>query len=54
VFVSLWGKTEEAQAALSRLGFANSCFHYAPDGEIQRRAEFRAAVLAAMRATHAS
>ena len=52
VFVSLWGKAEEAQAALARLGFANTCFHYAPDGEIQRRAEFRAAMLGAMRTTH--
>ncbi len=53
VFVSLWGKAEEAQAALTRLGFANACFAYAPDGEMQRRGEFRAAMLAAMRATHA-
>lgn len=53
VFVSLWGKAEEAQSALARLGLPNTCFHYAPDGEIQRRAEFRSAMLAAMRATYA-
>ncbi len=53
VFVSLWGKAEEAQSALTRLGLPNTCFHYAPDGEIQRRAEFRSAMLAAMRATYA-
>ena len=52
VFISLWGKAEEAQAALQRWGFANTCFYYAPDGEMQRRAQFRAALMEAMRATH--
>lgn len=52
VFISLWGKAEEAQAALQRWGFANTCFYYAPDGEMQRRASFRAALMDAMRATH--
>jgi hypothetical protein len=52
VFVSLWGKAEAARAELARRGIANACFHYAPDGEMQNRAQFRAAMLAAMRATH--
>lgn len=51
VFVALWGKAEEAQAALQRWGFANTCFYYAPDGEIQRRSQFRAATLDAIRAS---
>lgn len=52
VFVALWGKLEEAEAALAARGIAAPCFHYAPDGEIQHRRRFRAAMLAAMRATH--
>lgn len=52
VFVSVWGKAEEAEAALRARGFDSPCFHYAPDGEMQRRPHFRAAMLAAMRATH--
>lgn len=52
VFVALWGRVEEAQAALQRWGFANPCHYYAPDGEMQRRSQFRAALFDAMRATH--
>lgn len=52
VFVAIWGKLDEAQSALTQAGLANACFHYAPDGEIQQRAAFRAAMLDAMRATH--
>jgi nucleoside 2-deoxyribosyltransferase len=52
VFVSVWGKADEARAELARRGLANQCFHYAPDGEMQNRAVFRAAMLSAMRATH--
>ena len=52
VFVSIWGKLDEAEAALRAHGIDAPCFHYAPDGEMQRRAAFRAAILAAMRATH--
>jgi len=52
VFVAIWGKLEEAQAALGQAGLANACFHYAPDGEMQHRTAFRAAMLDAMRATH--
>jgi len=52
VFVALWGKLEEAEAALRERGISAVVHHYAPDGEIQRRPAFRAAMLAAMRATH--
>jgi len=52
VFVALWGKLEEAEAALRERGINAAVHHYAPDGEIQRRGVFRAAMLAAMRATH--
>lgn len=52
VFVALWGKLEEAEAALAARGIDAVVHHYAPDGEIQRRPAFRAAMLAAMRATH--
>jgi len=52
VFVALWGKLDEAEAALKARGIEAPVFHYAPDGEIQRRPPFRAAMLAAMRATH--
>lgn len=52
VFVALWGKLEEAQAALGAAGLPHRCFAYAPDGEMQQRPKFRAAMLAAMRATH--
>lgn len=52
VFVALWGKLEEAEAALAARGIAAPVHHYAPDGEMQRRRSFRAAVLAAMRVTH--
>jgi hypothetical protein len=52
VFIALWGKLEEAEAALAARGIDAVVHHYAPDGEIQRRLQFRAAMLAAMRATH--
>ncbi len=52
VFVALWGKLEEAQAALDARGIDAIVHHYAPDGEMQRRPAFRAAMLGAMRATH--
>ena len=54
VFVALWGKLEEADAALRAAGLSQRCFPYAPDGEMQRRPAFRAAMLTAMRATHAA
>jgi hypothetical protein len=50
VFVSLWGRLEAAEALLQARGLSAPCFHYAPDGEMQRRAQFRAAMLTAMRA----
>lgn len=50
VFVALWGKLEAAEAALAARGIAAAVHHYAPDGEIQRRPAFRAAMLAAMAA----
>jgi hypothetical protein len=53
VFVSAWGRYEQAEAAFASLGLPGQCFFYAPDGEIQRRGLFRAALLAAMRAAHA-
>lgn len=52
VFVALWGKLAEAEAALAQRGISASVHHYAPDGEIQRRGAFRAAMIAAMCATH--
>ena len=52
VFVALWGKADAAEAAVRAAGFAHPCFYYAPDGEMQRRPRFRAALLDAMRATH--
>lgn len=52
VFVSVWGKLDEAEAALKARGIDAPVFHYAPDGEMQRRRPFRTAMLAAMRATH--
>jgi len=52
VFVSAWGQYEHAEAAFAALAAHGQCFYYAPDGEIQRRGQFRAAVLAAMRAAH--
>lgn len=52
VFVTLWGRIDAAEAALVSAGISHPCFFYAPDGEMQRRGQFRAAVLAAMRATH--
>ncbi|MBC7769473.1 MAG: hypothetical protein H7124_11865 [Phycisphaerales bacterium] len=52
VFVTLWGRIDAAEAALAAAGFDAPIFHYAPDGEIQRRRKFRAAMLTAMRATH--
>lgn len=54
VFVALWGRLEEAEAALRAAGLSQRCFPYAPDGEMQRRPQFRAAMLEAMRATHAA
>ncbi len=53
VFVALWGKGEDAEAALARWGFADACHFYAPDGHMLGRARFRAAMLNAMRAAHA-
>ena len=53
VFVSLWGKGEEAQAALTKRGFTNPCHLYAPDGHMLDRGKFRAAMFSAMRASHA-
>ncbi|HVV32285.1 MAG TPA: hypothetical protein VHC73_03565 [Vitreimonas sp.] len=53
VFVAAWGVHEQAEATFAALGVPGQCFFYAPDGEIQRRGQFRAAVLAAMRAAHA-
>jgi hypothetical protein len=52
VFIALWGKLEEAEAALAARGIDAVVHHYAPDGESQRRPQFRAAMLGAMRATH--
>lgn len=52
VFVAIWGQAETAEAALRARGFDNPCFFYAPDGEMQRRGDFRAALLRAMRAAH--
>ncbi len=52
VFVALWGRAEAAQTMLARADVDAPCFYYAPDGEMQRRSQFRAALLAAMRATH--
>lgn len=54
VFVALWGRLEEAEAALRAAGLSQRVFPYAPDGEMQRRPLFRAAMLKAMRATHAA
>jgi hypothetical protein len=54
VFVALWGRLEEAEAALRAVGLSQRVFPYAPDGEMQRRPLFRAAMLEAMRATHAA
>ncbi len=53
VFISLWGKGEEAQAAMANFGFAAShCHFYAPDGHMLDRTLFRAAMLGAIKATH--
>ena len=52
VFVADWSKLDAAEAALRDLGLSAPCFAYAPDGEIQRRGLFRAAMLKAMRAAH--
>jgi hypothetical protein len=52
VFVCIWGGLERAEAALRAAGFAHVCYHYAPDGEMQRRPYFRAAMVNAMRAAH--
>lgn len=54
VFVSIWGRLEQAEAALQVRGVDAPCFYYAPDGEMQRKSAFRAAMLAAMRAAHAA
>lgn len=50
VFVTLWGGIDAAEAALRQAGIDAPCFFYAPDGEMQRRGQFRAAMLAAIRA----
>jgi hypothetical protein len=52
VFIGIWGKLEAAEALLRARGIDAPVHHYAPDGELQRRAPFRAAMLSAMRATH--
>jgi hypothetical protein len=52
VFVAIWGKLEAAGASLRARGIDAPIHAYAPDGEMQRRAPFRAAMLGAMRATH--
>jgi hypothetical protein len=52
VFIADWSRLEEAEATLRALGVDAPCFAYAPDGEVQRRGAFRAAVLRAMRAAH--
>lgn len=52
VFVAAWAQLEAAEAALRAANVQAPCFAYAPDGEIQRRAQFRSALLAAMRAAH--
>ncbi|MBY0562546.1 MAG: hypothetical protein K2P58_00065 [Hyphomonadaceae bacterium] len=52
VFVCLWGRLDEASAGLRTHQIEAPCFYYAPDGEMQRRSGFRAAVLSALRATH--
>lgn len=52
VFVSIWGDAERAQASLRDAGLSNECFFYAPDGEMKRRSQFRAAMIGAMRAAH--
>jgi len=54
VFIALWGRLEEAQAALAARGLANPCHAYAPDGHMVDRHRFRAAMLGAMAATHPS
>lgn len=51
VFVTLWGRIDEAEAALRDAHIDAPCFFYAPDGEMQRRSRFRAALLSAMRAS---
>lgn len=53
VFVSAWGAHAQAETAFAGLGVPGQCFFYAPDGEIQRRGQFRTAMLVAMRAAHA-
>lgn len=52
VLVAAWGQHERAEATFASLALPGQCFFYAPDGEIQRRSQFRAAVRAAMRAAH--
>jgi hypothetical protein len=52
VIVADWSNLEAAEAALQDWIANAPCFAYAPDGEIQRRGLFRAAMLAAMRAAH--
>ena len=54
VFIALWGRLEEAQAALAARGLTNACHAYAPDGHMVDRHRFRAAMLGAMAATHPS
>jgi hypothetical protein len=52
VFVAIWGWVERAEAALRGAAFSQTCFAYAPDGEMQSRGTFRDAMLDAMRASH--
>lgn len=49
VFVSIWGGLAAAETVLQTRGIAAPCFYYAPDGEMQRRDAFRAAILSAVR-----
>src|SRR5262249_12026174 len=52
VFVSAWGQHEAAEAAFASLGVAGPMLCLSPGWEMQRRGQFRAAVLNAMRAAH--
>jgi len=51
VFVAIWGWVERAEAALRGAGLSQTCFAYAPDGEMQHRNGFRDAMLEAMLAS---
>ena len=51
VFVAIWGWVERAQAALKEVAFSQTCFAYAPDGEMQHRSSFHEAIRDAMLAS---